>query len=58
MHPLIEVADLHFRYGDGTVALNGVDFRLFPDETVVLLGANGSGKTTFVLHLNGLLGRE
>ena len=24
-------------------------------ETVALLGANGSGKTTFALHLNGLL---
>lgn len=53
--PLIEVRDLHFRYEDGTVALDGVDFRLYPGETVALLGANGSGKTTFVLHLNGLL---
>jgi cobalt/nickel transport system ATP-binding protein len=55
MTPLIEVRDLRFRYDDGTLALDGVDFRLFPGETVALLGANGSGKTTFVLHLNGLL---
>jgi cobalt/nickel transport system ATP-binding protein len=55
---LIEVRDLHFRYEDGTPALNGVNFRLFPAETVALLGANGSGKTTFVLHLNGLLAGE
>ncbi len=27
-------------------------------ETVILLGANGSGKTTFLLHLNGLLKGE
>jgi len=53
--PLITVRDLHFRYDDGTAALNGVNFDLFPGETVALLGANGSGKTTFVLHLNGLL---
>jgi cobalt/nickel transport system ATP-binding protein len=55
MEPLIEVRDLRYRYDDGTVALDGVDFQLFPGETVAVLGANGSGKTTFVLHLNGLL---
>ncbi len=55
MQPLIEVDDLRFRYEDGTLALDGVDFRLYRGETVALLGPNGSGKTTFVLHLNGLL---
>ena len=55
MEPIIEVRDLHFQYDDGTVALDGVNFRLFPGETVAVFGANGSGKTTFVLHLNGLL---
>ncbi len=58
MMPLIEVRGLRFRYEDGTAALNGVDFRLNPGETVALLGPNGSGKTTFVLHLNGLLRGE
>lgn len=52
---LIEVQDLHFRYEDGTPALEGVNFELFPGETVAVFGANGSGKTTFILHLNGLL---
>lgn len=55
MNPLIEVDNLRFAYDDGTRALDGVTFRLYPGECVALFGANGSGKTTFVLHLNGLL---
>jgi cobalt/nickel transport system ATP-binding protein len=58
MTPLIEVRNLHFRYEDGTQALDGVNFTLQAGETVALLGANGSGKTTFVLHLNGVLRGE
>ena len=55
MAAVIEVRGLSFRYPDGIQALRDVDFRLEAGETVALLGANGSGKTTFVLHLNGLL---
>ncbi len=55
MTPIIEVRDLHFRYEDGTQALDGISFTLQAGETVALLGANGSGKTTFVLQLNGIL---
>ena len=55
MQPLISVQGLTYQYEDGTTALAGIDFTLCEGETVALLGANGSGKTTFVLHLNGLL---
>ena len=55
MSPTIQIRGLHYRYPDGTQALNGVDFHLGAGESVALFGPNGSGKTTFVLHLNGLL---
>jgi len=55
MAKVLEVSGLSYTYDDGTVALQGVDFHLDQGETVALLGPNGSGKTTFALHLNGLL---
>ena len=55
MTNVIEVSNLSFQYEDGTQALSDVNFSLAEGETVALLGANGSGKTTFVLQLNGIL---
>src|SRR5579872_5538617 len=52
---LVDVSGLRFRYPDGTQALDGIDFALDEGESVALFGANGSGKSTFSLHLNGLL---
>lgn len=55
---VVSVRGLYHRYADGAEALNGVDFDLEEGECVALFGANGSGKTTFVLHLNGLIVSE
>ena len=55
---LINVRDLTFRYPDGTRALRGISFALHKAETVAIFGANGSGKTTFLNHLVGLLQGE
>lgn len=55
MDPLIQVRGLTYRYPNGVTALKGADLDLYPGESVIFFGPNGSGKTTFVLHLNGLL---
>jgi cobalt/nickel transport system ATP-binding protein len=55
MSLIVEVRNLSYSYEDGTQALNGIDFELEDSATVALLGANGSGKTTFIHHLNGIL---
>jgi energy-coupling factor transporter ATP-binding protein EcfA2 len=58
VQPLIEVRGLSYTYPGGTQALDDVDFDLHPRECVIFFGPNGSGKTTFVLHLNGLIGTD
>jgi energy-coupling factor transporter ATP-binding protein EcfA2 len=55
MEPIIEVKDMHHRYPNGFHALRGVSLTVNCGEFVAIIGQNGSGKTTFVKHLNGLL---
>jgi branched-chain amino acid transport system ATP-binding protein len=52
--PLLEVRDLHAWYGESH-ALHGVNFEVFPGETVTLLGRNGVGKTTTLRAIIGLI---
>ena len=51
---LLYAEDLVKRYGAKT-ALNGVHLRITPGKIIGLLGPNGSGKTTIIKIINGLL---
>ncbi|MBQ9210788.1 MAG: energy-coupling factor transporter ATPase [Clostridia bacterium] len=55
----IEVRHLTHTYGEGsaisTVALDDVSFAIEPGEFIGIVGHTGSGKSTLVQHLNGLL---
>jgi energy-coupling factor transport system ATP-binding protein len=57
--PLIHVQELAHSYLAGTDlrvdSLQGVDFSVFPGETVGVIGPAGSGKSTLLHHLNGLI---
>lgn len=59
MHPIIETKELTHIYSQGTpfqrYALNSVDFSLEEGEFLGIIGRTGSGKSTLIQHLNGLL---
>ncbi len=51
---MIELEDVHF-YRQKKPILERVDIRIGKGECIGIMGANGSGKTTFARLLNGLL---
>jgi len=56
---VVRISCVKHRYEDGTeVALCGLDFVARAGQRVAVLGPNGSGKTTMLYHILGLLRAE
>ena len=59
MNPILEVKDLNYIYSIGTPfehkALNNVNFAINRGEFIGIIGHTGSGKSTLMQQLNGLL---
>ena len=59
MEPILETKKLSHIYSAGTPfergALVDVDFAAYPGEYLGIIGHTGSGKSTLIQHLNGLL---
>ncbi|MBQ8748439.1 MAG: energy-coupling factor transporter ATPase [Oscillospiraceae bacterium] len=59
MTPILQVKNLHHRYSIGTpfehIALKDVSFSVERGEFIGVIGHTGSGKSTLMQHLNGLL---
>ena len=56
--PFFDIQDVSFTYPEsesGAAVINHLSLRIDEGEFVAIVGANGSGKTTFARHLNGLL---
>jgi energy-coupling factor transport system ATP-binding protein len=57
--PILEIQDLSHVYSAGTPfehkALDGVSFSVEPGEFIGIIGHTGSGKSTLMQHMNGLL---
>lgn len=53
---IIEMEHVRFQYlGANKPVLNGINVTIRKNETVLLLGASGAGKSSFALCLNGLI---
>lgn len=52
---ILTLTEVSYRYPDGTPALSGCSLKIKQSARTAVLGANGAGKTTMFLHLNGIL---
>jgi branched-chain amino acid transport system ATP-binding protein len=57
MAELLRLSDVHAWYGESHI-LHGIDLTVNQGEVVTLLGRNGSGRTTTLKAIMGLVGRR
>ncbi len=55
VHCAVDMKNVQYRYPDGHVALQDIDFEVGLHERAVILGANGAGKSTLLSILCGIL---
>jgi len=51
--PVVELVGVYKRFGQKEV-LRGVDLKIYPRRTTVIIGASGSGKSVIIKHIMGL----
>lgn len=54
----VELAGVHFGYREGHSVLRGITFRIPPGGTLAIVGRSGSGKSTIVRLLTGMLSAD
>lgn len=54
VRPLVVLSGATVRFGPA-LALDGVDFRMFPGEVHSLMGENGAGKSTLIRAITGVI---
>ena len=52
---ILKLESVSYCYPDGTRALESCSLSVRRGQRTAVLGANGAGKTTMFLHLNGIL---
>lgn len=59
VEPIVKIRDLHYYYNSQSEnpihAIRGIDLDVYPGDYLVIVGHNGSGKSTMAKNINALL---